>query len=213
MAFWKRSQPVKPDQPAAEARVKNERRRQTRTTSAIVSCDLGPIVNISGVGLAVRVDRLPALSLGAQMTLELHAPTESVPVTARVARVNRVSGGRFEIGLEFVGLSASESEGIVRLAECGSTRGAVFKDADLKDKLIAAFKLPDYYSILGLTMSATADDVHAAFRSLARKYHPDLNSDPEAHRLFLIINEAHAVLGDSAKRAEYDALMALRKAA
>lgn len=63
----------------------------------------------------------------------------------------------------------------------------------------------DYYSILGLTKNASADDIKKAYRKLARKYHPDLNPDDvQAHQRFQQINEANEVLSDPEKRKKYD---------
>lgn len=63
----------------------------------------------------------------------------------------------------------------------------------------------DYYSILGLSKTASADDIKKAYRKLARKYHPDVNPDnAEAHQKFQQINEANEVLSDPDKRKKYD---------
>jgi len=63
----------------------------------------------------------------------------------------------------------------------------------------------DYYSILGLNKSASADDIKKAYRKLARKYHPDMNpNDTQAHQKFQQINEANEVLSDPEKRKKYD---------
>ncbi|MBK7099754.1 MAG: J domain-containing protein [Sphingobacteriales bacterium] len=63
----------------------------------------------------------------------------------------------------------------------------------------------DYYKILGVGKSATADEIKKAYRKLARKYHPDLNpNDKEAEKKFKEINEAHEVLSDPDKRKKYD---------
>lgn len=63
----------------------------------------------------------------------------------------------------------------------------------------------DYYSVLGLDKSASADEVKKAYRKLARKYHPDVNPDnEEAKRKFQQVNEANEVLGDPVKRKKYD---------
>src|SRR5450432_4041915 len=63
----------------------------------------------------------------------------------------------------------------------------------------------DYYEILGLKKSASADDIRKAFRKLARKYHPDVNpGDKAAEEKFKTLSEANDVLSDPKKRKIYD---------
>ncbi len=62
----------------------------------------------------------------------------------------------------------------------------------------------DYYEILGLAKGASDDEIKAAFRKLARVYHPDVSKEPDAEEKFKEINEAYGVLSDSDKRARYD---------
>jgi len=63
----------------------------------------------------------------------------------------------------------------------------------------------DYYKVLGVPKSASEKEIKAAYRKLARKYHPDLNpGDKEAETKFKEINEANEVLGDPENRKKYD---------
>jgi len=63
----------------------------------------------------------------------------------------------------------------------------------------------DYYKILGVSKSASDEDIKIAYRKLARKLHPDLNpNDKDAHKKFQQINEANEVLSDPEKRKKYD---------
>lgn len=65
----------------------------------------------------------------------------------------------------------------------------------------------DYYEVLGVSKTATQDELKKAFRKLALKYHPDRNKDnPEAADKFKEANEAYSVLSDEQKRAQYDQL-------
>lgn len=65
-------------------------------------------------------------------------------------------------------------------------------------------KKRDYYEVLGVTKSASLDEIKKAFRSLAMKYHPDKNKAADAEDKFKEINEAYEVLGDQQKRSTYD---------
>src|ERR1700746_2532862 len=63
----------------------------------------------------------------------------------------------------------------------------------------------DYYEILGVKKSASAEDIRKAFRKLARKYHPDVNpGDKAAEEKFKALSEANDVLSDPKKRKIYD---------
>ena len=62
----------------------------------------------------------------------------------------------------------------------------------------------DYYEVLGVEKNAADAEIKKAYRKLAAKYHPDVNSDPGAEEKFKEINEAYEVLSDADKKARYD---------
>jgi len=63
----------------------------------------------------------------------------------------------------------------------------------------------DYYNALGISKTASPEEIKKAYRKLARQYHPDLNpKDTSAHKKFQEINEANEVLSDPEKRKKYD---------
>lgn len=66
--------------------------------------------------------------------------------------------------------------------------------------------LKNYYEILGVSTESTAAEIKSAYRKLARKYHPDINKNPDAIEKFKDISEAYETLSDSKKREQYNIL-------
>ncbi|MGW3852417.1 DnaJ domain-containing protein, partial [Streptomyces fagopyri] len=62
----------------------------------------------------------------------------------------------------------------------------------------------DYYDVLGVARTASPEEIQQAFRTLARKHHPDVNKDPGAEERFKELNDAYSVLSDPGTRQRYD---------
>lgn len=68
--------------------------------------------------------------------------------------------------------------------------------------------IKDYYAILGISKNATQDEIKRAFRDKAKKYHPDVCKEPDAHERFIEIGEAYEILSNPETRREYDEFLA-----
>ena len=74
-------------------------------------------------------------------------------------------------------------------------------------------QIPDFYAVLGVGFDVSNEELRSAWRTAVKKWHPDRNPSPEAHSMMAQINEAWEVLGDAERRAEYDTVYFMLRAA
>lgn len=72
-------------------------------------------------------------------------------------------------------------------------------------------KIKDYYKILGVERTASSSQIKAAYKRLAKIYHPDINKDPTALKKFQEITEAYNIIGNLENRLKYSLLLVREK--
>src|SRR3954467_9702452 len=91
-------------------------------------------------------------------------------------------------------------------ARCCTLSGNTVRGGQGDRRGVADVEYKDYYNVLGVEKTASADDIKKAYRKLVRKYHPDVSKESNADVKTKELNEAYGVLGDPEKRAAYDQL-------
>lgn len=194
-----------------------ESRRVPRYSTAVVSCMLGQVADLSSCGMRVTSNTQPPVGVGDLVRLELQSPKDELVVVGRVARMQKRKPMGFEIGIEFQQLTPELSAALDSLARHGCVKGVPGVGgvggrgpADGAGRVrggggvTVSTNLPDLYAMLGVAPGAPNDDIHRAFRELARQCHPDLNPSPEAQTKFIELHKAYDVLKCSEKRRSYD---------
>ncbi len=199
-----------------------DRRRAPRHATESQASSLGDVMDLSRVGARVGGRGRPPLRVGETVTLGLHAPEGMLRVPGRVVWIRRPRFRQWEMGLEFVDVDRRKQVAVERLAKygcltvpgddsrdaggTGSTRGeTVHRFTPPGARVTASFREPDHYRMLQVQPDADDETIRLAFRTLAKRMHPDRNPSPDARRCFEALKQAYDALRDPRRRAAYDA--------
>jgi DnaJ-domain-containing protein 1 len=187
------------------------RRAAPRQSTDTLSCLLGDVVDISRSGVQICCKSKPPFSEGAVTTLMFSFSGGKLPVSVQERwRKRRFLRRGYFIGMKFVSNSPNVMNAIESLVKFGFLCPDAVADEEpkpapkTKPKFRVMVDLPDYYAVLSVPQHADGNQVHSAYRLLARQYHPDTNKDPGAQARFISICEAYKVLSDPDQRKSYD---------
>lgn len=192
-----------------------DKRRADRHQTNALSCHLGGVQDISATGMKLNCEGKPPVKIGQVIDVKLNSGSHRIPVRAQVVWIKRRGFKTFTIGLRFVNIKKSlqaaiESMGMfgfIDLEAVAQQKKQKYGDpyaAREKKRIEATVNLPDYYGILNVASDVSAGEIQQAFRTLARKYHPDVADSAKEAAMFVKISEAYDVLHDAAKRKTYD---------
>jgi hypothetical protein len=196
------------------ARLTNPRRAERIATEGL-TCQLGTILDLSESGMRIRTIGRPRLERGARFKFTVASSLQRLAVTGQVIWVR---AGLFKgmIGVRFVDATPALCRALVELARHGFVDPTCkinstdidptpFQEPVNRSTTVRAeVELEDHYAALGVLPNATIEEIHAAFRALARTLHPDLNPSPDAAQRFAYVAKAYGVLKDPAQKIRYD---------
>ena len=171
-----------------------------------VQCPLGSIADLSGTGMRVMIAGRCVFKVGQTLPIRLRTPQGSLAVAARIVWKKKVGLFRdYELGFHFDGLEPNQVVALAAIARFGFVAGNSLharNESPSKEEpaigdpsaVEAGLVLSEYYQRLGLANDATPSDIKAAYRRLARQYHPDIAPGPENQRRFVELREAYDLL-------------------
>ena len=192
----------------------------TRYTPDEVTCELGPLLDLSRGGLRTRIQGKCAHKPGDKIKTFIKCEQGKIVLDAQVRWVRRKGLSAFELGLLFLDLDPNTATAIEVLAEYGfigqTAPGYTAKLSDAfnnqRNRKRKFRPLPnrtgpdtlDYYELLGVSPAASERDIKRAYRMLAKECHPDTAAEDHDPARFIALNGAYEILIDPAKRAKYD---------
>lgn len=177
-------------------------RSESRIKTRKLACSMGKVADITGSGMRMLVTKGELPEVGDVQSYTFSDEENSVEVKGSVKWVRNGSkfARRSEVGVEFVKLDQAVRDAILRLAVQGKL-GISNKPGAAA---VVEVEVPNLYAMLGVVHCASDDEIKSAYRQACMRWHPDVNSSPEATQRFDELNKAYSVLKDPGMRARYD---------
>lgn len=190
--------------PAARTR----QRESERFGSDLLTCPLGDVYDLSASGIRLRGKGCCKVSVGECLAVTLQAPQGALTLQARVVRIQRQGLRTFDIGMQFIGITPGTARALKTLAEFGFVSGRssgsqqpAAESASSPpppqpgaERQAATARIERARKLLQVTENVTASELKAAYRRMAREFHPDVRPGPGADQLFADIAEAYQTL-------------------
>ena len=200
---------------------RNAQRFETNT----LSCPLGTVRDVSETGFRLSSRKKMDLKKGEIHEIRIRTESKQLAVKARVQWVRRVCWlpAVYEAGFQImdprpgVGVAlrqlgqfgfANKSAPIMGESKASNASSSSGPQSEAGERPQAFIDFENLYEVLGVTSSATGDEIKRAYRKLAQKLHPDHDPSPDAAYKFDRIAKAYAVLGDPRRREWYDKMVA-----
>lgn len=191
-------------------------RRHERHPTDVVTCALGEIIDLSASGVRLVCRGKPPLERGSSAAITLRFGDQRMPLVAQARWVRRRGvfrgglRGEYEVGMRFLQLTTAKQKALESIGRFGFIASHVEARESRRVEPPApptmTIDLPNHYRVLGLAPGAGDGEIKAAFRRLARLYHPDTTTDPGGAHKFQEVKQAYAILADVARRRSYDRL-------
>ncbi|GJM19193.1 MAG: hypothetical protein DHS20C14_14060 [Phycisphaeraceae bacterium] len=184
-------------------------RDHTRYHTTGVTCNQGEVVDLSGSGMRFRITEKPYYKRGDSQRFVVGGGGQNLNLTGRVVWVKKKSllGKTYEVGVEFQNLAPKHRKAIEEFAVHGFIGEGSGTDSQTAPRASVSVEVPDLYALLGVARDASDDQVHSAFRTLAKELHPDTSKDPNAGEQFTLVTKAFRVLQDPDSRERYDRML------
>lgn len=176
-----------------------------------IRCPLGTVVDLSASGLKAQTTVKPSVLTGHALSIHIEAGDHKLDVMGKIVWVKRAARFKkeWQLGVQFENQTDAARDAITKIANAFRIKSPDESgDTQASSQATAAADVDDLYVLLGVTPSASTDEIREAYRKLAFQWHPDRCSQPGAGEMFDRINKAHAILRDPPSRRRYDDMLA-----